>query len=459
MMNWLRKAAAFGVLLAFATLAVADTSTTNLLLTNQTTGGNPNTWGDIADANFEIIDNKLGDTQLISTTGGDTTLTDNQERVAIIRVSGTLASDANIIFTGRGGFWIIDNDTTAGDYTLTAKLSGQTGVVITPGTSQVVYCCVSSDVALLQTEPDVVAEVTVASASTTDVLGAESSYVAISGTTTITSLGSTPNVRKFVRFTGATTLTYNGTSLILPGGANIKTAAGDTMIVASDASGNARVYSYQRASGFTVRSHEIGEIFDMMDDTCPAGSIEPYGQNISRTTYATFFAALGTSCGTGDGSTTFGVCDLRGRVRVSQDDMGGSSANRVLGTDTDGVGMNGDTLFAVGGEELTTDVADHDHTGSVSGGLTGSTNNDTHSHSISPSGNLIRDVSAKNAANGSGSPNFYNTDGDIASDTHNHSAGTLSFSDSFTTNNTGDASVTNMQPSIIVQSCVYTGVH
>jgi hypothetical protein len=97
-----------------------------------------------------------------------------------------------------------------------------------------------------------VSEVTVASASTCDILGAASPRVAISGTTTITSFGTGANKIRFVRFAGALTLTHNGTSLILPGAANIPTAAGDTCIVVSDGSSNARVIDYQRASGLPV---------------------------------------------------------------------------------------------------------------------------------------------------------------------------------------------------------------
>ncbi len=91
-------------------------------------------------------------------------------------------------------------------------------------------------------------EVTIVSSATPNVLAADSESVAISGTTTITSLGTGANRLRFVRFTGALTLTHNATSLILPaGGANITTAAGDTMIVQSDGSSNARVLVYQRS--------------------------------------------------------------------------------------------------------------------------------------------------------------------------------------------------------------------
>ena len=54
-----------------------------------------------------------------------------------------------------------------------------------------------------------------------------------------------------------------------------------------------------------------------------------YGQAISRSTYATLFGILGTSFGVGDGSTTFNVPDLRGRVPVGLDNIGGTAANRI----------------------------------------------------------------------------------------------------------------------------------
>ena len=92
-------------------------------------------------------------------------------------------------------------------------------------------------------------EASVASAATCDVGSATSLKVAITGTTTITSLGAAPYRLKLVRFAGALTLTHNATTLILPGGANIAAAAGDTAIFASDSSGNWRCLSYQSAAG------------------------------------------------------------------------------------------------------------------------------------------------------------------------------------------------------------------
>lgn len=97
-------------------------------------------------------------------------------------------------------------------------------------------------------------ETDVASATTCNIASAAvlSTRVNITGTTTITSFGSAAKRWRLIRFAGVLTLTHNATSLILPGGASITTAAGDTCEAMSDASGNWRVYNYQRASGKAV---------------------------------------------------------------------------------------------------------------------------------------------------------------------------------------------------------------
>jgi hypothetical protein len=91
--------------------------------------------------------------------------------------------------------------------------------------------------------------ITVASATTTDIGAIQAGKIIISGTTTITSLGTTAHKRRFVHFSGALILTHNATSLILPGAANITTVAGDTALFLSDSSGNWRCYGYFRAGG------------------------------------------------------------------------------------------------------------------------------------------------------------------------------------------------------------------
>ena len=88
----------------------------------------------------------------------------------------------------------------------------------------------------------------IASATTTDLSAATGESVTITGTTTITGFGTAAaGVIRFIRFSGALTLTHNATSLILPGAANISTGAGDTATVVSLGSGNWRCWNYTRA--------------------------------------------------------------------------------------------------------------------------------------------------------------------------------------------------------------------
>lgn len=226
---------------------MADSLTPNIQATEQEIGGNNNTWGNILNDNFALLDNVLGDTVTINTTGGDVTLSDAQELVMIIRLTGTLASALNVVFTGRGGFWVISNETT-GAHAVTCKLTGETGEIIVQGTRQLVYCD-GTDIRLVNKPLAVVPELDVAAATTTNVLGAASDYVRITGSTVdIESLGTGPNTRKFVRFAGSVTLVHHATTLILQTAANIVTQAGDMAIVISDASSNARVW-LARASG------------------------------------------------------------------------------------------------------------------------------------------------------------------------------------------------------------------
>jgi microcystin-dependent protein len=96
----------------------------------------------------------------------------------------------------------------------------------------------------------------------------------------------------------------------------------------------------------------IGGMLEFIGSTPPNSAfVLPYGQAISRTTYSVLFGIVSTTYGVGDGSTTFNIPDLRGRVVAGKDDMGGSSANRLTAADD---GLNGDTLGATGGGETQT---------------------------------------------------------------------------------------------------------
>jgi microcystin-dependent protein len=88
----------------------------------------------------------------------------------------------------------------------------------------------------------------------------------------------------------------------------------------------------------------------------------PFGQAISRTTYATLFSLISTTFGAGDGSTTFNVPDLRGRGVFGQDNMGGSAAGRIT---VAGGNFDGTVLGNTGGAQnhtlTTAEMPVHSH--------------------------------------------------------------------------------------------------
>lgn len=103
------------------------------------------------------------------------------------------------------------------------------------------------------------AEGDIASAATTNLSTITSYHVRVTGTTTITSFGTaTAGAWRLLRFAGALTLTHNATSMILPGSANITTAANDCCLALSLGSGNWIVKDYQRADGSALVSASGG---------------------------------------------------------------------------------------------------------------------------------------------------------------------------------------------------------
>jgi microcystin-dependent protein len=81
-----------------------------------------------------------------------------------------------------------------------------------------------------------------------------------------------------------------------------------------------------------VKADDMNEIKEVVNKNTPVGAIEIFagstapsgwlicdGSAVSRTTYANLFSVIGTTYGNGDGSTTFNVPNLKGKVIVGQD--------------------------------------------------------------------------------------------------------------------------------------------
>jgi microcystin-dependent protein len=193
-------------------------------------------------------------------------------------------------------------------------------------------------------------------------------------------------------------------------------------------------------ASYVTKALLIGTVLDFAGSTAPTGFLFCYGQNVSRATYSALFAVIGTTFGSGDGSTTFTLPDLRGRVVAGKDDMGGTSANRL--TNQSG-GLNGDTLGATGGSEThtltTAQLASHTHTGTTS------TVSNDHTHG----------VTVYIASSGGGDGVF----GGISSTSGNTTGISANHTHTFTTNASGSGGAhNNVQPTAILNKIIYAGV-
>jgi len=144
--------------------------------------------------------------------------------------------------------------------------------------------------------------------------------------------------------------------------------------------------------------------------TPPTGWLFCDGSVVSRATYATLFAVIGAAYGAGDGSTTFGLPDLRGRFAIGK----ASTPAKI------------DTLGKTGG------ALDHVHSGpnhshaSPAGGHTHGQNAHVHDLGNSVTGSINGGVSTSSDGAHSHNRQPFNT----SADSHAHS---FSDSDSFST--------------------------
>jgi phage-related tail fiber protein len=84
--------------------------------------------------------------------------------------------------------------------------------------------------------------------------------------------------------------------------------------------------------GTQLGSGITGQVSFFAFSSVPTGWIKANGAAISRTTYASLFAAIGTVHGSGDGTTTFNVPDLRGEFLRCLDDGRSIDSSRSIGT-------------------------------------------------------------------------------------------------------------------------------
>jgi microcystin-dependent protein len=137
----------------------------------------------------------------------------------------------------------------------------------------------------------------------------------------------------------------------------------------------------------TVQAIPSGSLFMFAGAEPPEGYLLCDGSPISRVNYSSLFDAIGTTYGSGDGSTTFNLPDFRGRG--------------PLGAGT-GAGLTPRTLGGSGGAETvtldTTMIPSHTHTGTTA-------SDGSHSHSITDPGHAHTQTTVNDDFNNSGGAN------------------------------------------------------
>lgn len=141
-------------------------------------------------------------------------------------------------------------------------------------------------------------------------------------------------------------------------------ANGSILIVEDSPESRHRGLHVKATEGWHMLSVPAGACLPFAGANLPDGWLLCDGSAVSRATYATLFAAIGTTWGVGDGSTTFNLPDMRRRTAI------GSGGSAVAGP--------ANTLGSTGGHEQ---LQAHSHGHSLGTNVTGN-----HSHGGSTGG-------------------------------------------------------------------------
>jgi hypothetical protein len=316
---------------------MASTYTSRTKLEKQATGENPLVWGVKLNNDLDRIDFATKGVCSFTLSGSATLTSSNtstdpaqyQALASILHISS--GTGGTVTVPSLEGRWLIINNASgsvtlsngsnsvsvsagartevATDGTLMWKLSvdNSTDLPVQTGQSGKLMGTDGTDLSWVE-DFELGSETNVASATTCDIGTPGKMKVAITGTTTITSFGTAAKKLRYVRFAAALTLTHNATSLILPGGASITTAANDRFeamslgsgnwlvtsytkaTFTSDGSGNWRCRVYSKANGNAVIPEFVTASYVMADDTAvtlPIGASAAIVAIVSTATIST----------------------------------------------------------------------------------------------------------------------------------------------------------------------------
>jgi len=320
---------------------MASTYTSNLRLTKQGDGDNPNTWGQVLnDGVISLVDDAVAGYTTVSVgSAASVTLTNNQgsgdqSRSAILELKGSVGGSHSAIYVlipNNSKSYVVRNSVSyaSAGADVILRVAGNTGVTIAPASNTFV---ITNGTSVYDVAP-----ATFGSAITVQGAATFESTVTVSGA---------------ANFQSTVTVLGNGTF-----------------------KGDVHVSSKVCASAFYGDGLNIsgllppGVIVPYGVSAAPTGFLLCNGQAVNRTTYSALFAVVSSLYGEGNGSSTFNVPDLRGRFIAGWD-----AGTSVLTSVTAGM-ILGSSIANTGGVEAVTlavaQIPSHSHGLNTLGPFTG----------------------------------------------------------------------------------------
>jgi microcystin-dependent protein len=289
---------------------MASSYTTNLKIQEIANGEQSGIWGSSTNTNWTLIEQAVAGVQTITMANANYTLSNlngilDEARNMVLIVQGTINTSYQVIIpSNQTKFYIISNQTTGG-YAITIGTSGGTLVSIPNGTTAQVYTDGT----------------TTYSAQT----GSAGDF-RVNGNLTVTG-----NETEVGTLSASTLSVSNNATFAVGPTAPTATTGTNTTQLATTAFVNASI----AAAPVTI----TGAILMWPTTTAPSGYLLCNGSAVSRTTYSGLFSVVGTTFGTGDGSTTFNLPNYTdnmpigvGTIATAVGITGGSATTTVLQT-------------------------------------------------------------------------------------------------------------------------------
>ena len=372
---------------------MASTYSTTLGIEKMGAGDQSGTWGTTSNYNWDIIDRIIGysaitlgstsytlDVRAAAPSSGASNVQTGMYRVLNFGDGGDLGGTATVT---------ISTSTTSVYFIAKNGLSASRSIIFTQGTGATTFSLPAGKSALIYADGsdevhNAFKDFYVETLQTT---GAAT----VGGALTLTTDLTVPNGG-----TGVSTLTDKGILYGQAGSAVLATAAGTEGQLLRAGSSGVPAFSTVNAV------NPAGAIIMYGAASAPTGYLKCDGSNVSRSTYADLFTAIGTTYGIGDGSLTFGIPNLESRFPIGYD---GGSSYALAGTGgaiTDTPTLSGTNAgTAITEAQMPSHTHDSWGSGWPTGTWTGGTGT-TQSSVTQGSGSLVSTSTLRTLATGSG---------------------------------------------------------